>query len=154
VARTPRSNWRRHAATLAIRDQVRGYVASREALYGEALSLIEQRFAGAEALSRVLEDDAALLARRAQEAAGLEPLQPDPITPVVEDFEGPVTLEAAAALLLVSPEELRDNLALLDPALSSLDGGTVPRSVFTSSFAASRCTLGVLLVNQPDPSSC
>lgn len=149
VARAPRSNWRRHSGALAIRDQVRGYVAANEAQYAGSLESIEQRYPGAEALSLVLERDADQLTRRALQMAGLDPFQPDPISRVHEDFEQPVTLEAAAAHLLFAPEDLRDALRLLDPALSPLDGGTVPRSVFTETYASSLCILGAVLENQP-----
>jgi hypothetical protein len=154
VARAPRSNWRRHAGALAIRDQVRGYVTANAAQYGDTLSAIEQRYPGGQELSLMLERDADQILRRALQQAGLDPFQPDPTVRVHEDFEGPVTLEAAAALLLITAEELRDNLPLLDPRLSSLDGGTVPRSVFTASYPGALCVLSTVLENQPDPAYC
>lgn len=154
VTRVPRSNWRRHAGALAIRDQVRSYAASNAARYAGSLSEIERRYPGAEELSLVLERDADALTRRALQMAGLDPFQPDPISRVHEDFEGPVSLEAAAALLLVSPRTLEDNLDLLDPALQPLAGGTVPRSVLTASYTSTMCILSVALENQPDPTYC
>lgn len=154
VARVPRSNWRRHAGALAIRDQVRSYVASNESQYAGSLSDIERRYPGAEALSLVLERDADQLTRRALQMAGLDPFQPDPITRVHEDFEGAVTLDAAAAVLFITPRDLLDNLQLLDPALSALEGGTVPRSVFTANYAVTVCTLSTVLENQPEVAPC
>jgi hypothetical protein len=154
IARAPRSNWRRHAGALAIRDQVRGYVTGNAAQYGSTLSAIEQRYPGGQELSLVLEQDADQITRRALQQAGLDPFAPDPTARVHEDFEGPVTLEAAAALLLISPSELLDNLSLLDPQLNALDGGTVPRSVFTAVYASTICTLSTVLENQPDPMYC
>jgi hypothetical protein len=154
VARAPRSNWRRHPGTLAVRDQVRGYVDLNENLYPQTLSAIQESFPGAAALSEALEQDAAFLTRRALQLANLDPFQPDPITRVTEDFDAPLTLESAAALLLVTPDDLLANLSLLDPALEPLAVGTVPRSVFTASYASSMCTLSLVLENQPEPGYC
>jgi hypothetical protein len=154
VARAPLSNWRRHAGALAIRDQVRSYVASKEGSYEGSLSTIEQRFPGATELSLVLEQDADALTRRALQMAGLELFGPDPIARVHEDFESPVTAETAAALLLVTSGDLLRSLDLLDPALRPLDGGTISRSVFTAHYASSACILDSVLENQPNRDYC
>ncbi len=149
LARAPRSNWRRHGRTLAIRDQVRDQLLANEEEYGAELATLQQRFPGPEELALLLQRDASSLTRRALLSAGLDPDAAEPITRVSADFDAPVTLEAAAALLLLGPAELLDNLRLLDPALSALDGGTLPRSVFTELYGSSSCILSAVLENQP-----
>jgi hypothetical protein len=71
------------------------------------------------------------------------------ITRAFAEFSGPVTLELAAAELMVARDDLAGNLALLDPRLARLATGTVTREVFTSVYAQTACVLAALLENQP-----
>ncbi|MEY4550006.1 MAG: Serine/threonine-protein kinase pkn1 [Pseudomonadota bacterium] len=154
VARAPRSNWRRHASGLAVRDQVHDYVLANEGLYGSERSTILARFPGPEALRLLLNSDANTLTRIALFRAGLDPDAPEPISRVTADFESPVTAEVAASELFLTPEDLVGNLDLLDPALGALDGGSVPRSVFTTLYPSTLCILSTTLENQPSPDYC
>jgi hypothetical protein len=43
---------------------------------------------------------------------------------------------------------------LLYPALSVLDGGSMPREAFTRLYRESLCTLSAARDNRPDPSVC
>ena len=54
----------------------------------------------------------------------------------------------------VTPEELRDNLNLLDPALITLRQTTVEREDFTAAFEESLCIMQGISNNAPDPDRC
>jgi hypothetical protein len=155
LARVPRSNWRRHPGKVSVRDEVHDYVASRPGQYSEAaLTLLRQRFVGPGELSLLLQRNyetfifPSLITSQTDEAA------PDPILATFAEFDRDVTLEVAAAELMVTPQDLRRNLALLDPALAALKDGSVARPVFTALYRQSVCVLSAVLENQPDPGSC
>lgn len=155
AARVPRSNWRRHSPIVNVRDEVHDYVAGRPNLYPSGdLALLRQRFPGPQELSLLLERDHQAFTSPALFALGVDDSQPDPILTSFAEFDGNMTLEVAAAELMVVPESLRQNLVLLDPALAPLASGTVERSVFTAVYHQSLCLLGTILNNQPDPSTC
>jgi hypothetical protein len=69
-------------------------------------------------------------------------------------FDADVDLATAAGALLVSAEELEDNLALLDPVMGVLDGGTMDRDDFNQVYASSLCILSVVNNNVVDPDVC
>jgi hypothetical protein len=105
-------------------------------------------------LDAILEQDRALVAT-ALERAGLDiDDDPEPVSDTFVAFAADVDLTTAAGELLLSAEELRDNLALLDPALGALDGGSVTRGLFEELYVESLCELSVVLENQPDPVVC
>jgi hypothetical protein len=79
---------------------------------------------------------------------------PEPASEVFLRFDLDVNLEAAAGALLVSAEELEDNLALLDPALGVLANGSVDRDDFDQLYASSLCILSVVNENVVDPDVC
>jgi hypothetical protein len=154
VARAPRSNWRRHPREVAVQDEVFDYVAANPDRYTDAdLAEINRLFIGPDRLERLLARDystyqsAALL--RAISSAGIHNDDPEPVTTSYAEYEQRVTLAIAAAELLVTPSDLRSNLALLNPALQSLNGGSIDRELFTSLFHDSACILGTVLTNQP-----
>lgn len=104
--------------------------------------------------------DAILAEDRAVVAAALERAEldidedPEPVSNTFVAFAADVDLATAAGELMLSAEELRDNLALIDPALRALDGGSVTRGVFDELYLESLCELSTLLENQPDPGLC
>ena len=105
-------------------------------------------------LDAVLAQDRALVAT-ALERAGLDiDADPEPVSNTFVAFAADVDLATAAGELLLSAEELRDNLALLDPTLGALDGGSVTRGLFEELYVESLCELSVVLENQPDPVVC
>jgi hypothetical protein len=79
---------------------------------------------------------------------------PEPISQSFLSFDADVDLATAAAELFVTPEDLRDNIDLLDPVLAVLDQGRIDRSDFDQLYAGSVCILGVVLENQVDPALC
>lgn len=105
-------------------------------------------------LDAILARDRALVAA-ALERAGLDINDsPEPVSSTFVEFSADVDLATAAGELLVSAEDLRGSLALLDPALGGLDGGSVTRGAFEQSYVDSLCILSVVLENQPDPDAC
>jgi hypothetical protein len=69
-------------------------------------------------------------------------------------FNLDVDLAAAAGELGVTPDELEDNLNLLDPRLITLRQTTVERGDFTAAFEQSLCIMQFISENQPDPDRC
>jgi hypothetical protein len=155
AASVPRSNLRRHPLGINVRDEVLDYVlANPGAFTPDVELLLRQRFVGASAVAGILQRDYEALTLPALRRAGIDPLLNEPITSAASDFGQPLTLDRAASELLVLPEELRQNLDLLDPAMAVLDAGQVDRSDFTQLYRQSMCTLGLVLENQPAPEEC
>jgi hypothetical protein len=151
VARVPRTNLRRHAGKLAIRDELRARVeANPDQFTTFDLEQIRQRFPGADALALQLQNDDATFTRAALSRLGIDPDAPDPILQGFAEFQRPLTLQTAAAELLLTQEDLLGNLSLLDPRLAALDGGTVDRGVFTALYPEIICTFSAVLENQPN----
>jgi hypothetical protein len=149
VARAPRSNWRRHPTELVVPDEVFDFVTANPTQYSQAnLAELNRLFIGPDRLAGLLERDnstfeGAALARIELNSA-LEP-----VTTSYAEYEQRVTLEIAAAELMVTPGDLRSNLSVLNPALGALDGGSVSRELFTALFLDSACVLNAVAQNQP-----
>jgi hypothetical protein len=155
VARVPRSNWRRHPAKVSVRDEVYDYLTAHFTDYPEpALPLLRQRFVGPEQLSLLLQRNYEMFTLPALITSQIDENAPDPILTTFAEFDRDVTLEVAAAELMVTPQSLRRSLALLDPALADLNGGSVARPVFTGLYLQTLCLLSTVLENQPAPGSC
>jgi len=155
VPSVPRSNLRRHPLLVNVRDEVLDYVlANPGAFTATATSQIRQRFPGPAELELRLQQDYEALTLPALRLAGVAPQLTEPITAAASAFDQAVTLDRAASELLILPEELRENLVLLDPAMAVLDGGQLDRSDFTQLYRQSLCLLGIILENQPDPGEC
>jgi hypothetical protein len=65
-----------------------------------------------------------------------------------------MTLVDVAGELMVTPDDLRDSLDLLDPIFSVLDTGTIGRRDFEMLFHQALCTLAIVNANQPAPELC
>ena len=64
-------------------------------------------------------------------------------------------LATAAGDLLISAEELRQDLDLLDPVFAVLgNGGKLDRDDFNALYANAACIFSTLLNNQVDPALC
>lgn len=149
VARAPRSNWRRHPTEVVVRDAVSAFVAANPNLYSDQdLAQINRLFIGSERLTSLLARDYSAFEGAALIQIG-QNTDSEPITTSYAEYEQRVTLEIAAAELMVTPAELRDNLSLLNPALRALDGGSIDRELFTVLFHDSACILDSVLDNQP-----
>jgi hypothetical protein len=79
---------------------------------------------------------------------------PEPVGNAFANFDRDVVLATAAGDLYVGADDLEENLVLLDPAMSVLDGGSMDRDDFTSLYLSSICILGIVNDNQPDPALC
>jgi hypothetical protein len=156
LARVPRSNWRRHpGGQVSVRDEVHDYVAASFDQYTQAaLTLLRQRFPGPEELSLLLQSNYERFMLPSLITIQIDDTAPDPILAAFAEFDRDVTLEVAAAELMVTPQSLRRNLALLDPALAALSGGSVARPVFTGLYRQTLCALSLGLENQPAPGWC
>jgi mono/diheme cytochrome c family protein len=78
----------------------------------------------------------------------------DPMSSIFLRFDADVKLQDAAGDLGLTPDDLRDNLDLLDPVLSVLKKGTLDRDDFTALYVASLCVLSTPNENQPDTAVC
>lgn len=119
----------------------------------EEKAAIRNLYPAAAELARIVDNDrigpAAALAR-----IGLDINDRDPIDPTFREFDRDVDADTAAGELYIPTEELLDNLALLDPALGVLDGGSVDRQDFDALYLESLCILGVVNDNTVDPALC
>jgi hypothetical protein len=149
VARAPRSNWRRHPAEVVVQDEVLDAVSAQTDQYAAAdLAEITRLFIGPARLASLLGRDYSAFEGAALMRIG-QTGDREPVTLSYAEYERPVTIEIAAAELLVTRAELRDNLSLLNPALQALDGGSIDRVLFTALFQDSACRLHAILDNQP-----
>jgi hypothetical protein len=110
-------------------------------------------YPAADDLARIVDDDripvAAALAR-----IGLDIEARDPIDATFLEFDRDVDADTAAAELYVTRDDLLENLDVLAPALSVLDGGSVDRQDFDAVYLDSLCILSAVNENWIDPSRC
>jgi len=150
------SYFRLRAQGVDVQDEVRPFVLANPGDFSAAeRNAILAVYPAADDLEALLDADrsnffAASLARLGQDIDAA----PEPVSQTFANFNADVDLATAAGELMVTADNLRDNLALLDPALSVLDGGRVDRGDFTQLYAQSFCILGVVLENQVDPAVC
>jgi hypothetical protein len=78
----------------------------------------------------------------------------DPVSSVFLRFDQDITIKDAAGDLGLTPDDLKQNLDLLNPVLSVLDRGTLDRDDFTALYVDSLCILSTPLENQPDVAVC
>jgi hypothetical protein len=150
LARAPRSNWRRHPREIVVQDEVLEQVTANPDPYSPAaLAEITRLFIGPDRLERLLARDYSTYQLVALMRAAVTSDDPEPVVTSYAEYERPVTLEVAAAELMVTPSDLRDNLNLLNPALQALRGGSIERDLFTVLFQDSACILDAVLENQP-----
>ncbi|HKO91883.1 MAG TPA: hypothetical protein VJU61_12055 [Polyangiaceae bacterium] len=152
VAVAPRSNLRRHPLRVNVRDEVLDYVLANPGSLDP--SLIRQRFPGAAELQLRLRQDYEAFTLPALQSAGVDPGLEEPISLSAYNFDRDVTMARAAAELMVTPEDLLDNLQLLSPVFSVLDSGVMDRNDFTQVYLDSLCILSIVLENQPAPEVC
>ena len=149
VARAPRSNWRRHPAQVVVRDEVLDFVTANPTLYSdEDRAEITRRFIGPDRLASLLARDYSTFEGAALTQIG-QNSDLEPVTASYAEYERRVTLEIAAAELMVTPSDLRSNLSVLNPALQALDGGSIERALFQALFLDSACVLHAVAQNQP-----
>jgi hypothetical protein len=122
---------------------------SRDEIEGlEAIYISPEEFA------KQIQQDSSAFYQSALQRAALPVQGGDPVSNVFLRFDQDMRLEDAAGDLGVTPDDLRDNLDLLDPTLSILSRSTVDRDDFTNVYIESLCELTVTLENRPEANVC
>ncbi|MEY2930051.1 MAG: hypothetical protein RL033_800, partial [Pseudomonadota bacterium] len=148
-----------HAAGLnPILDEVRAYAAANSRDFdADTLGEIEDSFLAQAEVDAVLERDLQLY-QSALARVGLDPLTVDPVYTVYQRFDADVNVATAAGDLGLTPSELSDELGFLsrqvDPQLSILRSGTLPREGFEQLYLATLCALSLSGENRPAAAGC
>lgn len=108
----------------------------------------------ADEFAKVVADDSSTFYLNSLQRMNLATQGPDPVAEAVLFFDDDVTLTAAAGALGLTPQDLQDNLSLVDPSLAVLRRGVLDRDDFTNVYVASLCQLSTPLENQPDAAVC
>jgi hypothetical protein len=154
-AKVARSYFRLRPQGVAVTDALRQLVLDNPGDYSpEEVAAVLDIYPDAGELNAVLASDRAIFAASLADVGVDIDAQPEPIGQTFASFDADVTLATAAADLYLTPEELRENLSVLDPALGVLDGGAVDRDDFTTLYVNSLCVLGVINENQVSPELC
>jgi len=103
---------------------------------------------------RVVEGDSDSFFRRALSDANVDLDGGDAVSSVFFRFDLDMRLADAAGDLGLTPDQLDDNLQLINPALNVLDNGVLDRDDFTQFYIDSLCILSVVNENTPDPALC
>jgi mono/diheme cytochrome c family protein len=104
--------------------------------------------------ARIVERDSQQFYQNALAAADLSLEGDDPLSAVFFRFDRDMRLEDAAGDLGLRPEDLEDDLNILNPAIQVLDGGSLDRDDFTQFYVDSLCRLQITGDNAPDPVLC
>jgi hypothetical protein len=104
--------------------------------------------------ARIVEADSSSFYQRSLADANV-PLQGgDPVSSVFFRFDQDMIIKDAAGDLGLTPQELEENLNLLNPALGVLDDGSLDRDDFTQFYVDSLCRLTVFGDNVPNQQLC
>jgi len=155
-AKIASSFFRSRANGMELTDEVRDFARANPGNFGAAeRAAIRAAYPGQGALQQLLDEDRAFFSG-ALERIGLDiATRPEPVSQSFADFDADVDLATAAGDLLVTTEDLRQNLDLLDPVFSVLDaGGKLDRDDFNALYANAACIFSVVLENQPDVTFC
>jgi hypothetical protein len=120
----------------------------------EEIELLEAVYPSAEVFARQIGDDTRDFYTAALNKVALPIQGADPIGLVFTRFDQDVDLATAAGDLGVTPEELDDNLQLLQPEINTLGSQRIDRDDFTQFYVNSLCELSENLDNQPDEALC
>ena len=154
-ATAPLTLLREHSPRVNVRDDVSAYVLGNPDGYSaEERAVILDRYLTATELGTRLAQDADTFVLNALNGAGVTIRSPEPISATVDAYDADVAISEAAGAFLVSQEELLDNLNVLDPAFSVLDGGSLDRADFALLFRQASCVLTVVNENIAAPEVC
>jgi hypothetical protein len=143
------SYFRLRSQGVTARDSLRRFVLDDpDAFSPEELEQILAVYPSADDLEAIVLDDRAAFAL-ALDGIGIDISAPEPISLAFAEFDRDVDLDTAAGALLVTSQDLEDNLNLLDPALGVLSQGLVDRDDFNFFYRDSLCILGVVNENAP-----
>jgi len=147
-----------HAAGLIpVVDEVREVAIANARDIGlnrDEVEQLEGIYVSPQEFARQVTEDSQGFYQRALQLADLPIQGGDPVSNVFLRFDQDMRIDDAAGDLGVTPNELQDNLDLLDPVLSTLDRNTIDRDDFTAVFIDSLCIMSTPLENQPDPVVC
>jgi hypothetical protein len=150
-----RSYFRLRPQGMTFTDELRQAVLDNPGDYSpEELAGVLDIYPDANGLDAILAGDRAVFAGALANAGGDIDAAPEPIGQTFAEFDRDVTAATAAGDLYVTPEELVNNLVLLDPELNVLRTGFVDRDDFTALYLNSLCILSIVNDNQPDPGVC
>jgi serine/threonine-protein kinase len=138
-------------------DEVRDIATANARTIGldrDEIEQLEGIYVSPQEFSRQVTEDSQSFYQSALQRADLPVQGGDPVSSVFLRFDQDMRLEDAAGDLGLTPDELGDNLDLLDPVLSTLDRGSIDRDDFTAVFVDSLCILSTPLENQPDVAVC
>ncbi|MEO8179557.1 MAG: hypothetical protein ABI895_12060 [Deltaproteobacteria bacterium] len=145
------------AGGVELEDEVRAFVQANPGNFNAAeRAAILAAYPSAAQLQQLLASDRDSFFNAALTRLGLDiDTTPEPISQSFADFNADVDLATAASELFLSQEELLDNIDLLDPVFSVLDGGgRIDRDDFTLLYPGAACIFTVVLENQVDPAVC
>jgi mono/diheme cytochrome c family protein len=138
-------------------DEVREIALANARTIGLNADEVEQLrnvYPTAAEFARIVEGDTQQFYQSALTRARVPTEGIDPMSAVFFRFDQRMSLEDAAGDLGLRPEELDDDLNLLNPALQVLSQGTVDRDDFTQFYVDSLCILQVVGENNVDPVLC
>ncbi len=154
-AQAPRYLLREHSPRPRVYDEVADYVSRNAGSYDAATATaIFDAYPGSAALDELLIEEYERFTRPALEQAGVSLVFEDPITQAYREYDRDLTIEDAAGELMVTREDLEDNLTLLDPSLGVLSNGLIDRDDFALLYIPTLCILSVVNENQPSPDVC
>lgn len=154
-ARAPRYLLRQHSPRPRVYDEVGDYVRRNAGSYDAATSAeIFAAYPGSAVVDELLSDEYERFTRPALEQAGVSLVLEEPITQACREYDRDMTIEDAAGELMVTREDLADNLALLDPSLDVLRNGLIDRDDFANLYLQTLCILSVVNENQPSADVC
>ena len=99
-------------------------------------------------------DDSSSFYQRALQQASLPTQGADPVSSTWLRFDQDIRINDAAGDLGLTPDQLLENVDLLNPVISVLKKGTLDRDDFTALFVDSLCKLSTPLNNQPVQAVC
>jgi len=142
-----------HASGLIpVVDEVRDIAIANAREIGldrDEVEQLEGIYASPQVFARQVTDDSQGFYQSALTRADLAVSGADPVSSVFLRFDQDMRIEDAAGDLGLTPDELSDDLNLLDPVLATLDRGSIDRDDFTAVFVNSLCILSTNLENQP-----
>jgi hypothetical protein len=120
----------------------------------DEIEQLEAIYVSPQVFAETVKEDSDGFYKRALEQAGLPTTGGDAVSNVFLRFDADIRLEDAAGDLGVTPQDLSDNLNLLDPVLTVLRRGTISRDDFTALYISSLCELNFTQENRPDQAVC
>ncbi len=159
-----RNSFGRHASGIRVSDQVRGAaeLGMLPHLTVGELEKLRIIYPEADDLRGILDNDrnryaqALRAARWVSRAASfeLDVEGTEPISRTYATYLDDVDLNVAAGDLMITPEQLQNDLFELEPEMQVLENGRMSRDEFARAYRDSLCVLSVALENAPDAELC